>query len=87
MNIDEIESGKGLRFLPNPMKSPSEVFSFPGTPYEVKQRRVRARRERFKEGIELINRAIPGSVFVKKRMRSPGSLFIIDESSIKQWQL
>lgn len=48
MNIDEVESGKGLRFLPSEKacKSPDEIFNYPGTKHELQQRRVRARREK-----------------------------------------
>lgn len=85
MNIDEVESGKGLRFLP--CKSPYEIFSYPGTRHEIKQRRVRARREAFQSGVALIKRAIPEAVVVKRRTKRPGTLFMIGESALKEWQL
>lgn len=69
MNIDEVESGKGLRFLP--CKSPKETFSYPGTRHELQQRRVRARRERHQKRIDQILRAHPYGkvVSIKERGR------------------
>lgn len=89
MNIDEVESEKGLRFLSNdkPCKSPDEIFNYPGTRHELQQRRVRARREAFQSGIALIKRAIPEAVVVKRRMNRPGTLFMIGEGALKEWQL
>lgn len=86
MNIDEVESGKGLRFLP--CKSPYEIFSYPGTRHEIKQRRVRARRERNKRFEEKLKNLFPnGRVSLVIRGQRNYYRVVISEKDFIPWQL
>lgn len=74
MNIDEVESGKGLRFLPSEKtcKSPDEVFNYPGTRHELQQRRVRARRKMLRDRIDTLKKVYKGcNPIITKIERGP----------------